>query len=95
MTRRALLAALSAGVAAAPAWAAAADITVGITSDTRPDWNGADKFLRSINECSELGFHWIETFWPYVAQWGDKPQELVEILAKLNLKMETSRTAAR
>ena len=74
ITRRELLAALSAGVSASPSWAAGAEITIGITSDTRPDWNGADNFIRSINECSELGYHWIETFWGYVSRWGDRPQ---------------------
>lgn len=88
MTRRELLAALSAG-AAVPAWGAGAEITVGITCDTRPDWNGPENFIRSINECSELGYHWIETFWGYVSRWGDRPQELADLLASLNLKMET------
>jgi inosose dehydratase len=89
MNRRELLAALAAGAAASPGWAAGAEITVGITCDTRPDWNGADNFIRSINECSELGYHWIETFWGYVSRWGDRPQELADLLASLNLKMET------
>jgi inosose dehydratase len=75
---------------ASPALAAGkADITVGITVDTRPDWNGAANFIRSINEASEVGYHWIETFWPYVARWENKPQELKDILHKLNLKLET------
>lgn len=89
MTRRQLLAALSAGLTAAPVWGATADITVGITCDTRPDWNGPPNFLRAINECSELGYHWIETFWPYVSRWGDRPEELIDVLAELDLKMET------
>jgi len=79
-----------------PAWFASralgagkADITVGITVDTRPDWNGASNFIRSIEEASEVGYHWIETFWPYVSRWQNKPQELKGILAKLNLKLET------
>ena len=85
MTRRSFLA--LAGAAAAPA--AQADITVGITSDTRPDWNGADNFLRSIQECADLGFRWIETFWPYVSRWENRPEELADILGDLGLKMET------
>src|SRR6266849_2050864 len=32
-----------------------ADITVGITVDTRPDWNGAQNFIRSIDEASAAG----------------------------------------
>jgi len=66
-----------------------ADITVGITSNTRPDWAGGENFLKSIREASEVGYHWIETFWPYVSKWEDRPEELTDILAKLNLKMET------
>ena len=86
MTRRSFLAL----AAAAPAFpAGGADITVGITSDTRPDWNGPDNFLRSIRECSDLGYHWIETFWNYVSRWEDRPNELIDILAELGLKMET------
>jgi sugar phosphate isomerase/epimerase len=89
MNRRELIAALAAGAVAAPAWGATADITVGITADTRPDWNGPENFLRAIRECSDLGYHWIETFWPYVARWGDDPAELIDVLAALGLKMET------
>lgn len=85
MTRRNFLAL----AAAASAPAAQADITVGITCDTRPDWNGPENFLRSVHECSDLGFRWIETFWHYVSRWENRPQELVDILADLGLKMET------
>ena len=88
--------AFSATALTLPAWftsrasgAGKADITVGITVDTRPDWNGAANFIRSIEEASEVGYHWIETFWPYVSRWENKPQELKAILAKLNLKLET------
>ena len=88
--------AFSATALTLPAWFASptigadkADITVGITVDTRPDWNGAPNFIRSIEEASEIGYHWIETFWPYVSRWENKPQELKAILAKLNLKLET------
>jgi len=66
-----------------------ADITVGITVDTRPDWNGPEHFLRSIEEASAVGYHWIETFWQYVESWETKPDELKETLAKLNLRLET------
>ena len=87
-TRRQFVAA-TAGLFASPLLAADADITVGITVDTRPDWNGARNFMRSIEEASAIGYHWIETFYNYVARWEDNPQELADILAKLNLKMET------
>ena len=63
LTRRALLAAGGA-LSTAPLYARGADITVGITSNTRPDWSGAENFLKSIREASEVGYHWIETFWP-------------------------------
>lgn len=66
-----------------------ADITVGITVDTRPDWNGAANFIRSIDEASQVGYHWIETFWPYVARWENNPQGLKDELDKRNLKLET------
>jgi inosose dehydratase len=87
-TRRELLAAAGA-LATAPLYARGADITVGITSNTRPDWSGAENFLKSIREASEVGYHWIETFWPYVSKWEDRPEELIDILAELDLKMET------
>src|SRR3954452_13433298 len=79
-----------------PAWftsraagAGKADITVGITVDTRPDWNGAANFIRSIEEASAVGYHWIETFWPYVSRWEKNPQGLKDELEKRNLKLET------
>jgi inosose dehydratase len=66
-----------------------ADITVGITVDTRPDWNGPANFIRSIDEASSVGWHWVETFWPYVMRWKDNPQGLKDELQKRNLKLET------
>ena len=66
-----------------------ADVTVGITVATRPDWNGAENFIRSIDEASEIGYHWIETFWNYVARWEKSPQGLADELARRNLKLET------
>ena len=66
-----------------------ADITVGITVDTRPDWNGPQNFIRSIDEASSVGYHWIETFWYYVDRWKDNPQGLKDELDKRNLKLET------
>jgi inosose dehydratase len=92
MTRRNFLAASAALPAflGTPSWGAGkADITVGITVDTRPDWNGAANFIRSIDEASEVGYHWIETFWPYVARWEKNPQGLKDELDKRNLKLET------
>lgn len=78
-----------------PLLAAAAEITVGITVDTRPHWNGARNFMRSIQEASAVGYHWIETLYNYVARWKDRPEELIGILAKLNLKMETVSNGGR
>jgi len=92
MTRRNFLAASAALPAflGTPSWGAGkADITVGITVDTRPDWNGPANFIRSIDEVSEVGYHWIETFWPYVARWEKNPQGLKDELDKRNLKLET------
>ena len=86
MTRRNFLAASAALPAflGTPSWGAGkADITVGITVDTRPDWNGPANFIRSIDEVSEVGYHWIETFWPYVARWEKNPQGLKDELDKL------------
>ena len=87
-TRRTLLAA-GAALVTAPLLAKGADISCGITSNTRPDWAGGENFLKSIRESSEIGYHWIETFWPYVSKWENRPEELIDTLAKLNLKMET------
>ncbi len=86
--RRQFLAA-AAGLFARPGAAAEAGIQVGITSNTRPEWSGPEGFLRSIREASDLGYHWIETFWPYVSRWEQKPQELIDRMAELGLKMET------
>ena len=66
-----------------------ADITVGITVDTRPDWNGPENFVRSIQEASATGYHWIETFWNYVESWENHPEQLKEMLDRLNLRLET------
>jgi sugar phosphate isomerase/epimerase len=57
--------------------------------DTRPDWNGADNFIRSIDEASSAGYHWVETFWPYVERWKDNPQGLRHELDSRGLKLET------
>jgi inosose dehydratase len=98
MTRREFLAASAAlsALSAAPAWAAAkATITTGITVDTRPDWNGAQNFIRSIDEASSVGFHRIETFWNYVERWADNPQGLKDELIKRNLTLETVSNGGR
>src|SRR5581483_4036513 len=65
------------------------NITVGITVDTRPDWNGAANFMRAIDEAAAVGYHWVETFWPYVERWKDNPGGLKDELDKRNLKLET------
>jgi sugar phosphate isomerase/epimerase len=92
LNRRSFLAASAAALPAMATHAFAApkaDITVGITVDTRPDWNGPENFMRSIKEAHEVGYHWIETFWQYVERWQDNPGQLKDILAGLNLRLET------
>jgi sugar phosphate isomerase/epimerase len=69
--------------------AAQAAIRVGITPETRPSWNGPDNFFRAIVEASQVGFRWVETFWPYVHRWEKNPGELSDILAALHLELET------
>ena len=89
-TRRAFLAATCGALLGSRQLSAAmADIRVGITVDTRPDWNGAENFLRSIVEASQVGYRWIETFWPYVERWEKNPQELKDIMLALGLRLET------
>jgi inosose dehydratase len=98
ITRRDFLTASAAAAAglAAPALAAAkATITVGITVDTRPDWNGPQNFIRSIDEASSVGFHRIETFWNYVERWADNPDGLRDELAKRKLTLETVSNGGR
>ena len=92
MTRRQLLkagAGLSALGVAGARQDGGAEITVGITSNTRPDWSGGENFVKSIREASEVGYHWIETFWPVVNRWEKNPQELIDLMAELGLKMVT------
>jgi inosose dehydratase len=92
ITRRQLAAAglaLPALFASRALGAGKADITVGITVDTRPDWSGPENFIRSIDEASAVGFHRIETFWQYVARWEDNPQGLKDELSKRHLTLET------
>ena len=72
-----------------------ADIAVGITVDTRPDWNGAQNFIRSIDEASAVGYHSIETFWNYVERWEQNPQGLKDELDKRNLRLETVSNGGR
>jgi inosose dehydratase len=95
LTRREWLCA-GLGLAAGSAFAASepkADITVGITSNTRPDWS--NDFELSLRECSEVGYHWIETFWNYATPWEEHPQALIELMAGMNLKMETVSNGGR
>ena len=87
MTRRQILAAPAMALAATAA--AKARIRVGITSNTRPEWAGAEGFERSLRECSELGYRWIETFWSYLGPWENDPAKLEDKMATLGLKMET------
>jgi inosose dehydratase len=72
-----------------------ADITVGITVDTRPDWNGAQNFIRSLDEASSVGYHNIETFWNYVERWEQNPQGLKDELDKRRLRLETVSNGGR
>src|SRR5438105_6679175 len=72
-----------------------ADITVGITVDTRPDWNGAENFIRSIDEASAVGYHNVETFWNYVERWEHNPEGLKDELAKRHLRLETVSNGGR
>jgi len=98
MTRRefvALGAALPAVFASPARGAGHADITVGITVDTRPDWSGAANFIRSLDEASSVGYHWIETFWNYVERWADNPAGLKDELDKRNLRLETVSNGGR
>jgi inosose dehydratase len=96
MTRREWLSLGAGAIAGRSAFGASetkAAITVGITSNTRPDWS--EDFVLSMRECSEVGYHWIETFWNYVTKWEDRPQELIELMASMNLKMETVSNGGR
>jgi inosose dehydratase len=96
MTRRTFLAATLTAPAAGRAPARArADITVGITVDTRPDWNGPANFIRSIDEASSVGYRWIETFWQYVDKWESQPQGLKDELERRQLRLETVSNGGR
>ena len=95
MTRREFLAASAALPAAVAAPPPKASIAVGITVDTRPDWNGPENFIRSIDEVSSAGYHRIETFWNYVERWQDNPRGLADELTKRNLKLETVSNGGR
>lgn len=95
MTRRELLAAAAALPALCAAPASKAAITVGITVDTRPDWNGPENFIRSIDEASAVGYHHIETFWNYVERWEENPRGLANELGKRDLRLETVSNGGR
>jgi inosose dehydratase len=98
LTRRTFL---SAAAALPLAWRASAvgagkaEITVAITVDTRPDWNGPQNFIRSIDEASEVGYTWIETFWNYVERWEKSPQGLKDELDRRRLRLETVSNGGR
>jgi inosose dehydratase len=96
ITRRSFLSAAAALPLAMRAdLGAAASITVGITVDTRPDWNGPRNFIRSIDEASEVGYRWIETFWEYIERWENDPQGLKDELDRRNLRLETVSNGGR
>ena len=61
----------------------------------RVDWNGAQNFIRSIDEASAAGYHVIETFWNYVERWEKNPQGLKDELDRRNLKLETVSNGGR
>jgi inosose dehydratase len=67
------------------------NFAVGITVDTRPDWNGAQNFIRSLDEASALGWRMIETFPNYVAPWMNENnwQGLKDVLDQRNMAMIT------
>jgi inosose dehydratase len=62
---------------------------LGITSNTRPEWNGAAGFLRSIDECSEIGYRMIETFWADISRWENDPAALKDEMQRRNLGFVT------
>jgi sugar phosphate isomerase/epimerase len=95
MTRRDFLAATAALPVATAAPEPKATIKVGITVDTRPDWNGPENFIRSLDEASSVGYHRIETFWNYVERWQDNPRGLADELTKRNLSLETVSNGGR
>jgi inosose dehydratase len=96
ITRRSFLSAAAALPLAMRAdLGAAASITVGITVDTRPDWNGPRNFIRSIDEASEVGYRWIETFWEYIERWENDPQGLKDELDRRNLRLESVSNGGR
>lgn len=66
-----------------------ADIRVGITIDTRPDWNGPDNFLRAMDEAAELGYRWIEVFPRDMGSWFYDPPGFKAELEKRNLGLIT------
>lgn len=95
LTRRAFAAGLPALLPRFSSGAGKAKITVGITVDTRPDWNGAANFIRSIDEASAVSYHRVETFWQYVERWKDNPQGLKDVLAARHLTLETVSNGGR
>lgn len=74
--------------------ATGAEIKVAIDPDTRPDWAGPDNFMRGLRETAEVGYHYVEYFYPYVAKWENDPSALMDILAKYNMKFESITNSA-
>lgn len=64
-------------------------IAIGITSNTRPEWTGARGYPLSMEECSQIGYRMIETFWPDVGRWHEDKQALKDIMDGLNLGFVT------
>jgi inosose dehydratase len=95
MTRRDFLAASAAGGAGAvlaPSFLASqlssarqADIMVGITCNTSPDWNGQANFMRALDESAEIGFRYVEIFPRDMGTWLQRPEEFKEELDKRGL----------
>ena len=85
LTRRGFLA-TSAAAAVAPA--AGPKFRVGITTNTRGGAWDKDVML-SFREASEVGYHYVETFYNNMLPWWDKPEELKQTMDGLKLKFVT------
>ena len=87
LSRRAFLES-SAALALFPGTArSAAQVHVGITTNTRGGWE--NDLLKSFREASELGYRAVETFYSYVLPYWDRPEEMKKILADLGLRFVT------
>lgn len=86
VSRRTFLQACAAA-AAAPRLRADFGYHVGITTNTRGGWE--KDVMLAMREASEVGFHYVETFYNFVLPWWEKPDELKQIMSGLNLKFVT------